>query len=445
MTKDKLTQKKTLLLYGIMLVLLLIYHFTIDLSYGDDGFFAHVLDDKSLNTFLTERYQWTTSRIVIESVYIPITQYAQWLWRILDSVIVVSIVWLVNHFFAQGQKWSGVLCCVVLSTVIPLTAVMGAGWITTTANYVWTVAAGMTALIPVKKWLEDKSIRWWEYLIYTPCLVYASNQEQMAALLLGFYLVFGIYLSYKKKIRWQYGIFMLISIFAVRFIANCPGNYWRKQHDIDKYFPEFRNFSLKDKLFVGGLTTGNYYWSAGNGNWIMAVVCAVALATLIWKNRHVLRKEGTIFKLVVASVPLLFHVLVGHLLPFLFHKGILHRGLFWLGLFWNNQLPEHSDYSQAYLWIEVVIFGLLFVCLECAVWWTMDALEEKLFFVILSAAGVLSRIIIGFSPSVYASGDRTTFFATFTLLCTAFYMIIKTNETQEIIKVGRLTKNINNV
>lgn len=417
-------------LYGSIFVALVVLHFMIDLTYGDDGFFAHVLDDMSLRTFLSERYRWTTSRIMIEAVYIPITQYAPWLWRILNSMILTALVWLVNRIFVGRQQWKGIVCCVVLALFVPLTAIMGAGWITTTANYVWTTAAGLAALLPVKKWLEEKHTAWWEYLLAAVCLIYAANEEQVAALLLGWYLALGLYLGWRRKLHWQYGIYLLLMIGSIRFIMTCPGNYWRAQHDIDKYLPEFLNFSVSDKLFLGGLTTGHYYWSAAGGNWVMAVVGTVVVTALIRKNRNVLGKAGTIVKILVSVLPPVFAVTVGHLCRFFFEKGMLSRGLWYLGLVWNDRLYGFSEYLKTDIITELLIFLLLFGCLELGIWWVMDSIEEKLFFVLLPAAGMLSRVILGFSPTVYASGDRTTFFATFCCLCTAFYILMH--------KTGRL-------
>lgn len=335
MIKEKLYSHKIFLLYGAMFVVLLICHLGIDLSYGDDGFFVNVLDDISLKEFLRNRYLWTTSRVVIEAIQMPLTVYAQWLWRILNSAVLVSIVWLINRLFAPKQTVRGILCCAALAAVVPLTAIMGAGWIATTANYVWTLAAGMTALLPIKKWIEEKDVRWWEYFIYLSAVIYATNHEQMAALLLGWYFVLGFYLMYEHKIKWQYFMLLAIAGNAVDFISKCPGNQWRKINDMQRYLPEFEKFSLTDKLFLGGLTTGHYYWTGKDGNWVMAVVCAVVLSAVIWKNRNSLKKWKTVVKIAITALPFVFHVLVGHLLKLLFHKGLLHKGLFWLGLFFG--------------------------------------------------------------------------------------------------------------
>lgn len=434
LTKEEWRRKKHIILYGILFIVLLCCHFTIDLTYGDDGYFAHVLDGVTWKDFLISRYHWASSRIVLEAVYIPLTQYAQWLWRIMDSAVIIVILWNVNAFFGTEDRVKGFFLEILLALFVPMTAIMGAGWIATTANYLWTAAAAMIALIPVKKWTEGRTLRWWEHVVCGVCLLYAANHEQTAALLLGLYAVCGLWLAAEKirgrkeegsagrKIPWQYWLYLLFTLLAVRYIAECPGNYWRRQHDIEAYFPDFSELTLFRKLFLGMLTTGHYYMSAGDGNWIIPLTAGAAMAAIIAKYRKHGKRAEMLLKAGVASIPFLFSVLAGHLCSFLFHQGILHRGLYWLGLFWNDQLPEYTDYTEGAVLGEVLIFGGLFLCLLLGIWWAMDTWKEKIWFLVLSVAGAASRIILGFSPSVYASGNRTTFFATFLLLCTVFYI-----------------------
>ena len=86
----------------------------------------------------------------------------------------------------------------------------------------------------------------------------------------------------------------------------------------------------------------------------------------------------------------------------------------------NHSLPGLGEYSVKLVALQTIVYMLLLLCTALAVWFVHGKSEETLLEWVVLAAGFMSRIIMGFSPTIYISGERTALFCSAAFLIVAF-------------------------
>lgn len=420
---------KEILTLAAFFLILLAVHFNINANFGDDVHYAGEWGKEPLSIFLKERYDWWSSRVVIEAVMLPLTAAPVWVWKLLNICMVLLLVVNTADLFAAGRKVQAQLFFFAGIWMVPLLTINGAGWITTTTNYLWALSLGLVALRPLKHRLCQEKCAGWEYLACPLCTLYAANMEQMGAILCGAYLVCGVYLIVRKR---KVSFFYLIQLFLVLgmlyYILSSPGNGWRNQYEVERYFPEFEFLSIWKKLFIGFLETGQYYMAGGaiHGCYVFALLSGALFAVVLQKkskDREAARgkKLAEWCKLLVALAPVAFYWGGGHLGSYLLSRGAFPRGGHIVGvLSGNRDLPELGGYPVELVAFQAAVYLILLLCTALSVYFIHGKSEETLLEWIVLAAGLMSRIIIGLSPTIYVSGERTAIFCTAAFLIVAF-------------------------
>ncbi len=419
---------------GFFLILLAVHAF-IKPDFGDDLHYAQEWGKEPLSVFLKNRYEWWSSRVVIEAAMLPVAAAPVWVWRLLNVFMLLLLVFNAADLFAAGgqtgtsRRIQAQFLYFAGLWMVPVLTVCGAGWITTTTNYLWALSLGLIALRPLKHWLCRERCAWWEYLACPLCTLYAANMEQMGAVLCGAYLTCGAYLLIKKRrVSFLYPVLLLLILWMLYFVLSSPGNGWRNQYEVERYFPVFEFLTVGQKLQMGFLETGQYYLAGGErqGCYILAllagVLCVAALQKLITgRVEGKGRRLGQWCGLLAALVPAAFYWGVGHLGNDLLSRGALPRGGHIVGVLGGNRsLPELGRYSAELVAMQTAVYLILFLCIALSVYLLHGKSEETLLELIVLAAGIASRVIIGFSPTIYVSGERTAIFCSAAFLIVAF-------------------------
>lgn len=417
-------KKAALPIVGLLILLFL--QLFLKLGWGDDVWFAE--ETRPLREYLPDRYRGWTSRLLIETGVKLLTASPDWMWRLLNILIVLLLVWIVTDIFGvevDDKKQQAQIFFFVLIWCVPMNSVREVGWIATTLNYLWPLTIGLVALRPVKHWLKEEKCPVWEYTVCPFCTLLAANTEQGAAVLLGAYLLFGAYLlKVKKKLSAFYFLLLGLAAISIVFILTTPGNANRAIQETERFFPEYEYLNVWQKLLMGFVDTAGYYLAAGGAgrkNFVFALLAGVLLAG-IWQKRT---EKHFLPKALVAFFPFLF-VWGGALGKYLLLTKGFRRGGKTIGLFVMNRcLPEGSGVFEYLGWIpyslgEVLLqagvyLGLL-VCVALTIYFLHGRSRETLLELVVLGAGLLSRLIIGFSPTIYASGERTALFCSVAIL-----------------------------
>lgn len=409
---------------GIFLVILLFLQLFLQTGLADDLWFAE--EHRPLGQYLLDRYQGWTSRLLIEAMIKLLTKFPDWLWRMMNVLIVLLLVWIVADLFGiekDNTKLQAKVFFFVLMWNVPMTCIGEVGWIVTTLNYLWPLTLGLVAARPLKHLVCGERCSVWEYVVCPLCMLFGANAEQGIALILGAYLLVGVYmLRYRKRLSPFYFVMLFMAVASVVFIMTTPGNASRVVKETERWFPEFAGLNTAQKLLMGFIDTVNYYFAGGGSNYLVALLTGILLAG-IWQKR---KQRWFMMKAFVAVLPFLFFWGIGKAgVYWLLNRGF-HRGGHIVGLLGLNRcLPTGAGFYGYFGWmpysIEMVllqagVYLVLLICVALTIYFLYGRSRETLFEFVILGAGLLSRLIMGFSPTFYASGTRTTLYCSVAIL-----------------------------
>lgn len=365
---------------------------------GDASVFIGIKGD-IISSLIARYYQWT-SRVIIEGVLlIVLRSYKGILWNILNALIIILLFIVLKKIFNNNKEIY--LNYVVVSGIILYTYndMFSAGWSATTVNYLWPLVLGIFAFIPIIKIIKNEKISKNILFLTIPALIFSVNQEQAAALIFGFSLLFLIY-YYKinKKIDYIILIYTLISIIGIIFALTCPGNINRLNHEIVTWFNDFNNLNIIDKLLLSLNNTFDILMSKINYIFIMLYV---VLTFYFIKNKN---------KLYIISIILLLGTLI---IPWLniFNLNDIYNLKHGSGI---NIIPILKLNSINY--ILSIIISIIYFISTILLLYNIKNEKMKLLCPIIFIAAIFSRMIIGFSPTIFASSYRTGIFLNFLIL-----------------------------
>ena len=358
-------------------------------------------------------------------------------WRFFNIGIVLLILWNIPDMFSIKSKESCRILTFLLFLCIPLESLYSAGWIATTTNYLWILALGLISMRPLKHWLLQEPLARWEYLCVPLCMFYAANMEQMTMILFIAYLMVGAILIYRKKhISSFYFILLGIVVLSLIFILSTPGNWVRVEIETEKWFPEFATLSFLEKAIMGVLVTGRYYFTASGEQvcYLVGILSIILLLETIMqynlKNTQDSCKK--ILGIICVIVPVSAFWLIGQLGYHLLKTGILTRGRNVVGLFgMNDKLAQWSNYSYLMIVLQLMFYVVIFFCYIGSIYCIHGKSDETAFEITLMVVGLMSKAMIGFSPTVYISGDRTALF------CSVAFMILIERNIEKIFITSR--------
>lgn len=381
---------------------MMIFHFAVPLGTYDDPWFSEVLQRTDMISFLISRYNEWTSRLLIEGTLIIMVHF-ETVWRICNLILVVLVAIIISKIFVKTNIRSTNWIITVLMFLYPISQMGATGWIATTLNYFWPLTFGLIAIIPIKKIQNEEKISWVEYVIYSISMIYSINQEQMCLILLA---VYGVFLTYQiiNRKTCGFAIFSLaLCASSLIFILTCPGNLARKIAETGKWFPEFANLNLIRKIEMG--FSSSLYEFVMKPNFVFIVFCGLLFISVVLKHQKNSYRA-------IAAIPFVSSIVFG-----LFGNavGVIFPGILKI-INSMTKIGTGINFSSVKSWIPDLI--LLLVCLSIIISLVL-AFEKKsdsLLVIFILILGFGSRMVMSFSPTIWASGTRTFIFMYFSLI-----------------------------
>lgn len=389
---------------------------------GDDLIFSKALDNQSMKEFLTGRYKYWSSRVVIEAVMMTIEVYMPKAWYIINALVSAFAVTFSQLFFNKNK--SLLIGCVSLAAfilLIPVSAYGGSGWINGTANYLWVWAAGLFTFYPIVMKIKGQKIKPVPYIISVILCVFSSNNEQFAALSLGVIICAFVYFAiFDKRFSKELLPHILIIIASMVFIFRSEGNAVRLVHETGLYMPEFEGFSVVDKLLNGYTNVIHGYMNIPGKQLTLLFLLVMLLFSLIALKKS-FDKKALKHSWILPAIATLM-LIVPAFIYGLYKIGRWHKGLRFLGLLWENQLYTGVADKVA-LFFQImygtVILGLAVVSLLIVA----RSNRERFVCGIMFMASVMTPAILGFSPTVIVSGERVFLFGNLIQIIIAFWCL----------------------
>lgn len=394
---NRIPKRKAISDNYILFILILLFHFFLRVE-GDD---LQTRPFIGYSSVLLDLYKHWTSRLIIDIFYCITTILPLFVWYILNSLILVFLINNIKKIFALNYSFFTILFFILF----PVFSLRTAGWRMTAVTYVWPLFFGIIGIIPVYNVINNIVNTKKQMIFSSLCLLIAGNQEQLCALLLGFFIFFYIYfLLVQKKSYSDFLLLIIPLLLETAFIYTCPGNKYRFIVETGNRFQVFNSFSLIDKLSIGFKSTLLYYLNYGlifkevyesffyfiDINFIFIFIVSIFSYCSIKQNNK---------KLFILTLLPFFYSLFCTVSSILNIKQLE---------FLYSYQPFHFSNQPLFLnIIQLLIFFIIISIYIFAVFYLCDTLSHSLFILLLLTAGFLSRIIIGFSPTIMASVSRT--------------------------------------
>lgn len=389
---------------------------------NDDSWFATIttgsINSKVINmsSYMKWRYNTWSSRLIVEFFLIEFSQNFGTLWKVLDAGIYVLLAYSIYKVFCNSKndensykKW----IIVFLVALIPQNLLNSAGWIATSLNYLWVVAFGIFALIPIRKCIDSEKFGLIETVLYIFSMIYAVNVEQMCLVLFTVYFVFLIYLLKKKKIKPIIIVLFIISVLSLIFILTCPGNSARTESEIKSYFPDFEEISVLEKISISFISTMKYYIFEFN---IIYVIFTILILKRVWK------KYDCMFIKAIAIFPFIMGIAFNIASPI---TSMCFPKLFEEISIINNLTSENGYISIV---VATLFSAAIISTIVISVYLAFGNTKKCIIAILCIGAGICTRMLMGFMPSVYVSGNRTQFIFIISMIIISILIIDEEKE-----------------
>ena len=375
----------------------------------DSAFFIQKMKEMSLSEFLSMRYNVWTSRILIEAIVCTVLSHNRLIWVMINTFMMTLIGYSIMKLFLENDKnLIKITICLIL--LYPLNKIATCDWGAGSINYTWPLAMLLFSSIGLKKIINGEKIKKLLYPLYFCALLYAANQEQTCVIAFGLYTMFLVismfdYFKNKKKIRPFLIIQEIVTILGLVLIATCPGNYVRKIEEMETYFMNFQTFNIFDKFSLGLTATVNNLLVSSN---VVFIVFSVISATYIFKVY-----KNNLYR-VIALVPVVLGLAFGLFKNVLCAVFPYFQNLYDL-LVLPNVMLTPTNYTNFFNFMPLIFAFVLLASITLNILLIFKNLKNNIA-ILIYVLGVGSRVAIGFSPTVFASTERTFLFFDFALI-----------------------------
>lgn len=320
-------------------------------------------------------------------------------WKAFDTLIYLGIAVLIVKLFTKNTILDVfIVCCLILS--FPFYYISTAGYICVSTNYVYPTLCILFVASRIKKALENKKLNVADWITSAIAIIYASNQDQSAMCMIGMLLIITLYAlknRLDKKIYIIFAALLVISVCSYTYMFFLPGHLNRMASTVEMelYLPEFAQWSIGMKIYRGYSSTVSHIMF--NGVDIFSIFCLLISLLAFSQN-------GIVFK-IIGSFPI-------------FVMGVIH--FFGSGGLIYNAYYQMTDLCHFYEGISGV-FALalsivILLCITVTILRCTHSTKNKWLMMLLLIIAAGSREMMGFSPTIYASAERTFIYMIYALI-----------------------------
>ncbi|MBR6784819.1 MAG: hypothetical protein IKM25_01045 [Clostridia bacterium] len=386
--------------FVVLLAAAFAVHLFLPLNWADDSIFANNAANYTLAKFLSH-----SARPISDAfTYI----FAKWhfLWRIVNPFVLTAFAFFLAKLIpVKDENRLKINWFFAVSVVYPCMAVVDAGFIATTVNYMYPCLCALIILNILKKAFEGKKIAFWQYLISIPLTAYATNMQQLGAVMFLVFVCCVIYFAATKRFV-LYTLFeslLFLGGIAFALYLNTVGENNRMVRETARYFPEFLELNVFQKAELGFSSTFYNLMMYPHFSYAAFLAFTGFICFCSFKN-----SEKAAEKL-AGTLPVTATAVLGAL-SFVPSFSLGYKGYSLDKAVYNFAVIPYLIYIPV---IAAILFSLYKLLGK-----TKFLAAFALLFVALTA-----RMIMGFSPTVWASGQRTFFIMFITFIAISAMLI----------------------
>lgn len=312
-----------------------------------------------------------------------------WVWKLFDSVLYVLLAKMTAYLFGEELIWDLASCGMIL--LFPFEYMISAGYIATSANYMYPVFCVILIFFCLKKIYEEGKVDLWQIVCMVLAAIYGTNHEQTGiALTVSLICASVFWRRWEERKRPEfgrilYGVSLLALLcFGISFFS--PGHLSRmgSVREMEVWLPQYAQWSIATKLYRGYTST---------------------VAVLLFQRQDLV----TVFVAFMAALSLRKRFWAGAV-PLFMEMAVKWIGYDHFVVFFpyspgmpDIDLLENGVTARITLVLSVVIIGVTVISLYRIV---EDRRRLVALYVLLFIAAC-TRGMMGFSATIYASSFRT--------------------------------------
>jgi len=379
-------------------LVMLIIHMAYKCLNDDMALIRDTLKPSVWDEFSSVVYNFTTwsSRVLVNLPIHIMLHFDYKVWLFIEMLLIVLIMYGLSYIFANESKQINYWIIMSLLLMFPFDYAISAGWVTTTMTYIWPIAFGVLACTSIRKYIDGKKIKLYEYILYALITIYSANQEQMSVLLLVIFASAAIISIYRRKASLLIIMQSMCAFANLMFHMLAPGNSNRSEVEAAVRFADYNTLSLMDKLEIGFTSSLYEFVFRYNRVFLMIGILVIILVFQKYKNW---------FYRLIACVSLLSQLFFGIGCQKILEERY-HIGIFANRLLKNGTIDESNYYRWVTYYPIVFLFGVS-ICLIVSVYLILGNSEKFVMALALLFGGLGGRMVVAFSPTVWASSNRT--------------------------------------
>ncbi len=387
--------------FVILVLIFIIIHTNISCDFGDDIIKkAGYLQNSLWDVMAYDYYNWDSPGLLSIVMYYLVL-LPPFVFKIINIMVILlaaySISFIANHTNNIKVNW----IITIFIILYPFNQMSTAGWIVTSVAYMFPLAFGLYSLTPIKRILTQKKIPYAQAVI---ALLFAVTSPQMTSLLFGIYILFSIYFVYKKT-RSIFSLLMCLicsSFFIYHVIT--PGNHVRYIKEILNWFPDYNMISFVDKIKMGFTSTLANFVVTPN---IFFLSFCILLLGGVWL------KHKDIFFRIISTIPLTATFVFGVF-------SYLNYSPTSMGLIDIKKRDFINvtiyNFTEMINYLPIILGFIIVGCILLSFYLIFGNSMMALLVNIIFISGFASRMILSFSPTLYASSTRTFIYMYFAII-----------------------------
>lgn len=389
-------------MFMILFIFVLAY-FMLTKKANDDLNCLKDLVGRSLKDYLIYRYNNWSSRLIIDGMMIMLCKNVKYkVFCVLNAATYVVMTIIISKIFnkEQNKNINIFLCFLVL--LYPLSHLGSAGYIATSINYLLPLTCLFYSMYVVLQIINNKKFSKISYIIAIITTLIACNMEQTCitfVALLFFIEIFSIIKKKNKKKDWYIIVLFAIAIIELIFIAKCPGNSVRYNSEIKARYNNYANYGLKEKIYLGIIPTASEIL---NQKIIFTVFALLLMIYTFGKSKNKILRT-------LSVIDFSFFLLMGTFSNLT--KTIYQNSSKFFEIINSQDIYGNSIALPNLICLAIILFVSLSL-----IYLLYEVFDHKLEYPLILIVGFASRIMMGFSPTIFASCSRTAIILYFSAL-----------------------------
>lgn len=394
----KITDRTKIVIgYVFYLVIIVYRHISlggIELLVSDDNYRYN--NPKGMGIIDLVKYYWTANgRYSADAAAEFLIQHYR-LWKVLD-IIVFLLIAILLCYILRLQKYQQVWVLLGTILLVQFSYLKSAGYVSTTTNYTFTLLGVLFVVFEAVSIVRNDKYKYVGIPFALCGVLYASCHDQYSVVnvLICMLMILYMVIYMNKEPYFKNNLFMLIVLTMLVVVAyivvfSSPGHLQRMNSvaEMEQWLPQYADWSFAKKIYEGFSTTIS--------NLLYKRVDLFVLLTVVIAIRAICH-DKVLYK-IIGMIPVSVLVLASTI-------GVK---TFYVEYEYACGMPDLLEVSEgAYAVLGVLLSVLICIAILLSTWILPSDRNTAFLTTGVMLTGALSREMMGFSATIYASSYRT--------------------------------------